>query len=130
MISPLSDERSHRATRVVGSADGRDFIWLLLILVSIATLYLYGLPIRYGSDDDVVISWWYHHDLYQQAEICAKSAGRFFLLFLPPISSALLQIPNEFLFDAIRLLPFLFIIAIWVSPVSYMKLRDVGYLSC
>jgi hypothetical protein len=77
-----------------------------LLLISLASLYMNGLGIRYASDDDVVISWWFHHDLFHSAEISAQGLGRFFFLFFAPLSSTLLQIESDVLFNAIRLLPY------------------------
>jgi hypothetical protein len=80
----------------------------LLLLISLASLYMNGMGIHYASDDDVVISWWFHHDLFHCAEISAKGLGRFFFMFLAPLSSTLLQIENDALFNATRLLPYIF----------------------
>jgi hypothetical protein len=79
----------------------------LLLLIALVSLYVNGLAIRYGSDDDVVISWWFHHKLFHQAEIIAQGCGRFYVLFFWPISSALLQIKNEALFNVVRLTPYI-----------------------
>jgi hypothetical protein len=78
----------------------------LLLLIALFSLYMNGLGIHYASDDDVVISWWFHHDLFQSAEISAKSLGRFFFVFFAPVSSTILQIESDVLFNAIRLLPY------------------------
>ena len=48
-----------------------------------------ALGIRYASDDDVVISSWFHRDVFHQAEISAKGLGRFFFMFMAPLSSSL-----------------------------------------
>jgi hypothetical protein len=78
----------------------------LLLIASLASLYINGLGIHYASDDDVVISWWFHHDLFHSAAISAKSLGRFFFVYFAPVSSTFLQIKNDYLFNVIRLAPY------------------------
>ena len=99
-------QRRSRDTSTIRRFWNHDVIYTLLLLVSLASLYINGLGIHYASDDDVVISWWFHHDLFHSAEISAKSIGRFFFLFFAPVSSAFLQVKNDYLFNAIRLVPY------------------------
>jgi hypothetical protein len=97
-----------RFTSAIRTCWTHEVLWALLLLIALVSLYVNGLTIRYGSDDDVVISWWFHHKLFHQAEIIiAQGCGRFYVLFFWPISSALLQIKNEALFNPVRLTPYI-----------------------
>jgi hypothetical protein len=83
-----------------------NLLWLVLILFSIGALYVNGLDIRYASRDDLSISSVFQHNVFHQAATAAKAEGRFYFYFIVPISSAILQIQSNVLFDAIRLLPY------------------------
>lgn len=101
-ISPLR----RRFTSAIRTRRTHEVLCALLLLIALASLYMNGLGIHYASDDDVVISWWFHHDLFHSAEISAKGLGRFFFMFFAPVSSTLLQIESDVLFNATRLLPY------------------------